>query len=87
MSPQSARILILGLAAIAAALLINVSDPLYHIIGVAIASGAPAFRFLLQRTFERSGALNLLRAVDPYHEDSDRNQAAGQVSEDQTLTR
>lgn len=87
MSPQSLRILILALAAIAAVLLINISDPIYHIAGVIIASGAPAFRTLVQRTFERSGALNLLRAADLNPEDIVHNQSADQAFEDQIQVR
>lgn len=53
MSPQSARILILTLAAVAAALLINIPSTPYQLAAIIIAGGAPRFRWMLQRTFEQ----------------------------------
>lgn len=85
-SPQAARTLILILAAIFAALLVNIPSATYQLIGVIIAAGAPPFRWMLQRTFEREGALNFLRAADLEIEESAHNQSTDQASSGRSLS-
>ena len=67
------RIMFLVIAASVAALLLIPGDTPRTLAAIVVAGGAVPFRNQVQRAFERSGALNLLRAAGLDPEDIDRN--------------
>lgn len=87
MSPYAARIVFYALAASISTLLLKAGGTIDAFAAILIAAGVPAFRMLVQRTFERSGALNLLRAADLSLEDISHSRSTDRASEGRTQVR
>ena len=81
---MSYRIMFLVIAAAVAALLLNAGGTINDIAAIIVAAGARPFFQSMRRVFERSGALNFLRAADLDSEDTDHNLSTDPAFEDRT---